>query len=106
MKTKKTEKDSETKTTSSELSLQKKSVRKKTKEPSLEFEEEEESIVEETGNSGGELESEEEAEPVIPPVEKKRMETWASDKKKPAFAFKISVPPKWPVKTSRKGESS
>ena len=77
------------------------------KEPSSEFDEEEESIAKETGSSGRELESEEEAEPVTLLAEKrKRMETRASDKKKPASAFKTLVPLKQPVQTPRKGKSS
>ena len=107
VKTKKTEKDLETKTISSELSLHRKSAKKKTKEPSPESKEEEESTAEETGSSGEEQESEEEAKPMTLPAEKRRrMETQASDKKKPAFMFRTPVPLKQPVKTPRKGESS
>ena len=104
----KTKKELETpKTTSSEPSLRR-SGRKKTKEPSPESEEEEaESSEEEVESSGKEPEMEEEAKPAIPPPEKKkRIETRAFDRKKPAFAFKTPVSLKRPTNTPKKGESS
>ena len=106
VKIKKIEKDSDTKTTSFELSSQRRSAKKKTNEPSLELEEDEESSEEEIGSSGEEPESEE-AEPATPPPKKKKgIETQSSDQKKLALAFKTPVAPKRPTKTPQKGESS
>ena len=63
------------------------------KEPSPKSEEDKESIAKEMGSSGREPKLEEEVELVAPLVEKKRrIETWALDKKKLASAFKIPVP--------------
>ena len=108
----KAKKESETpKTTSSEPSQWKMNTRKTKKEPTPELRKEKEeanSSEEETVDSSSkELESEEEAEPATPPPEKKKkMETWASDWKKPTFVFKTLVPQKRPMKTFKKGESS
>ena len=85
------------------------SLRKTKKEPTLELESEEESneSSEEIGSFGGNLELEDEAELATPPLEKKkRMETRALDKKKPASVFKTPVSQKRPVKIPKKGESS
>ena len=102
-KAKKTEKDLDTKTTSSKLSSQRKNKRKKKKEPSPEFKDEEEST-EEIGSSGGD----EEEEPVTPPpVKRPRMGTCSTDqKKKPESSFKTPIASKRPSKSPRKGESS
>ena len=87
--------------TSSKPSSQQRRNRKKKKEPSLESEEEEEST-KEIGSS-----VEEEAEPeTLPPDKRRRMDTRASDKKKPGPEFKTSVIPKRPIKTPGKGGSS
>ena len=76
-------------------------------EPSTEEEEAESSEEEEVESSGEELESEEEAEPATPPLEKKKkIETRASERKKPTSAFKILVSLKRPTKTPQKRESS
>ena len=105
-KAKKMEKDLETKTTSSEPSSQRRSARKKTKEPSPESEEKDESIAKDMGSSSSEPKSEEEVKPVTPlPKKRKRMDTQASDKKKPTSAFKTLVAPMQLVKTMRKEES-
>ena len=85
------------------------STRKMKKEPTLELEskEEEAESSEEVESFGEDLESEEEAEPITPPLEKKKkMETQASDRKKPTSAFKTSASQKRLVKTPKKGESS
>ena len=96
----------DTKTPSSEPSPQRRSARKKTKEPSSESKEEEE-LREETRSFGRDAEAWEEDEPATPLLEKnKRMDNRASDKKKPALAFKIPVAPKQPIKSTRKGKSS
>ena len=90
----KTWKESKTHKTSSKPSLRKISLQKTKKEPTpkLESEEEEDESLEETRSFGGDPESEEEAEPATPPPkEKKRMETWASDKKKPTSKFKTPI---------------
>ena len=70
----KTRKDSEIpKTTSSEPSPQKMSLRKTRKEPTLELKpEEEEELIEETESSGGDVESEEEVELATPQLEKRK----------------------------------
>ena len=108
----KIEKESETpKTTSSKPSPQRRSARKKTKEPSLDSSTEEEeaksSKEEEVESSGEEPESEEKAEPSIPlPEKKKKIETQAFDRKKPASIFKTLISLKRPTKTPRKEESS
>ena len=95
------------KTTSSEPSLQTRSIKKKKKqEPTLELESEEESTAEDTGSSGGNPESGEEAEPVTPPLAKKGVVTRSSDQKRAASATKIPVAPKRPMKTPGKGGSS
>ena len=99
------------KTTSLEPSPQRMSTRKTKKEPKPELSEEEEeaesSEEERVDNSSEEPESEEEAKPATPLLEKKKkMETRASDKKKPASAFKTLTSQKKPVKTPKKGESS
>ena len=93
--------------TSSKPSSQRRGARKKAKEPSPESKEEEESTTKDTGSSNDDQELEEEAEPTTPlPEKRKRMDTQASHKKKPIFAFKISIIPKQLVKTPMKGESS
>ena len=52
-------------------------------------------MTEETGSFEGDVESGEEDESAILPLEKKkRMDTWASNKKKLALAFKTPVAPK------------
>ena len=99
------------KTTSSEPSLWRMSTKKTKKEPTRELskkEEDAESSEEETVDSSSkELELEEEAELATPPLEKKKkMETRASDWKKPASAFKTLASQKRPVKIPKKGESS
>ena len=89
----KAKRESETpKTTSSEPSLQ-----RTKKEPTSELSEEEEeakSSEEETVDSSGEEPKlEEEAEPATPLLQKKKkMETRASDRKKPTSSFKTLVP--------------
>ena len=102
-KAKKTEKDSDTKTTNFEPSTQsRRSRRKVKKEPSLESEEEEEST-EGTGSFGGD----DEEEPTILPLDKRqRMDTKASHKKKSSSAFKTTNLPKHSKETPKKGESS
>ena len=99
----KAKKESETpKNTSSEPSPQRISTRKTKKEPTLELSE---SLGKEMADSfGKKSELEEEAEPATL-LPKKKMETQASDWKKPAFAFKTPVPQKRPTKTSKKGDS-
>ena len=109
-KTKMTKRELETpKTTSSKPSLQR-STRKKMKEPSLEPSIEEEEVEsseeEEVESSDEEPESEEEAKPTTPPLEKKKIKTQASERKKPTFAFKTPVFLKRPTKILRKGKSS
>ena len=75
------------------------SAGKTTKELSREPVEDEESSKEKTGSSGEELELEE-AEPATPPPKKKKgIETWSSNQKKHASAFKTPVAPKRPTKT-------
>ena len=104
-KGKKTEKDSETKTTNSGPTSQLRSGKKKAREPSSELEEEEESV-EDTGSSGGNQSSEEE-ESATPPSDKRRkMDTRSLDKKKLNSSFKTLVAPKRPMKTPGKGGSS
>ena len=71
VKTKKTKKDSDTKTTSSEPSSQRRIAKKKTKEPCLEPKEDEEPSEEEIGSFGEESELEE-AEPATPLPEKQK----------------------------------
>ena len=66
--------------------------------------ESEEESMERTRSYGGDAKSE---EPSILPLEKKRrMNTWASNKKKPGSTFKTPVAPKQPEKIPMKGESS
>ena len=82
------------KTTSSEPSSQwRMSTRKTKKEPTPELESEEEEVksLDKVESSGEDLESKEEAEPATLPPEKKKMETQAFDRKKPASTFKIST---------------
>ena len=75
--------------------------------PELESEKEEAESSIEVESSSEDPESKEEAELVTPPPEKKKkMETHASDRKKPTFAFKTPTSHKRLVKTPKKGESS
>ena len=85
------------------------STRKTKKEPTqeLELEEEEAESSEEVESSDEDPELEEEAERLTPlPEKKKKMNTRASDRKKPAFVFKTLASQKKLVKTPKKGESS
>ena len=91
----KMKRESETpKTTSSKSSPRRMSIRMMKKEPTpeLESEEEEAESSEEVESSSEGSESEEEAEPTTPlPEKKKKMDTWAYDRKKPTSAFKTLV---------------
>ena len=98
------------KTTNSEPSPQRRSAKRKKKKPTPSTEEDEaESSEEEVVESSGEEpeSEEEEAEPSTPSLEKKKkIETRASDWKKPAPVSKTLVSLKRPTKTLKKGESS
>ena len=106
----KTKKESETpKITSSEPSSQQRmSTRKTKKEPTPDFKLEEEEVEssDKVESSNEDPESKEEAELATPlPEEKKKMETRASDRKKPASTFKTPASQKRLLKTPKKGES-
>ena len=108
-----TERESETpKMTSFEPSPQQKNMRKKKKEPTLDPSTKEEDAesskeLEEVESFGEEPESKEGAEPTTASLEKKKkIETWASEQKKPDSIFKTLVFLKRPMKTPKKEESS
>ena len=105
----KTKRESETpKTMSSEpFSQWRMSTKKTKKEPTLELKSEEEGVesLYKVESFGEDSKSEEEAKPATPPP-KKKMETRASDKKKPTSTFKTPASQKRLVKTPKKGESS